>query len=208
MTPLKATEGTTFIDPRFSSHYTGATSAGLIRGGYHFALPSSSSGATQANFLYVDISTSCPKYPPPSFCPPLPQFPHLPLTSCPPSSLAHGGGWSRDGITLPGMLDIEYNPYGATCYGLSASSMVGWIKAFVDTYHTKTGRWPMIYSTNDWWRTCTGNSAAFSSNCPLVLARYASRYVWFWLSVLGVWLAELHEILDFVWEGMHLLILM
>ena len=31
----------------------------------------------------------------------------------------HGGGWSADGLTLPGMLDIEYNPYGATCYGLS-----------------------------------------------------------------------------------------
>ena len=31
----------------------------------------------------------------------------------------HGGGWSRDGRTLPGALDIEYNPYGATCYGLS-----------------------------------------------------------------------------------------
>jgi hypothetical protein len=31
----------------------------------------------------------------------------------------HGGGWSGDGKTLPGTLDIEYNPYGATCYGLS-----------------------------------------------------------------------------------------
>ncbi|MCO5558244.1 hypothetical protein L7F22_011823 [Adiantum nelumboides] len=26
--------------------------------------------------------------------------------------LQHGGGWSDDGITLPGMLDIEYNPNG------------------------------------------------------------------------------------------------
>ncbi|KAI0441802.1 glycoside hydrolase superfamily [Xylaria telfairii] len=34
---IKATEGTTYIDPSFSSHYTGATNAGLIRGGYHFA---------------------------------------------------------------------------------------------------------------------------------------------------------------------------
>ena len=33
----------------------------------------------------------------------------------------HGGGWSRDGKTLPGALDMEYNPYGATCYGLSAT---------------------------------------------------------------------------------------
>ena len=50
-TPPQATEGTTYIDPGFSSHYTGATSAGLIRGGYHFAHPNSGSGATQANYL-------------------------------------------------------------------------------------------------------------------------------------------------------------
>ncbi|MEV0643584.1 GH25 family lysozyme, partial [Streptomyces sp. NPDC050619] len=29
----------------------------------------------------------------------------------------HGGGWSRDGKTLPGVLNIEWNPYGASCYG-------------------------------------------------------------------------------------------
>ncbi|KAI4141378.1 MAG: hypothetical protein L6R39_005374 [Caloplaca ligustica] len=136
---IKATEGTTYIDSSFSSHYTGATSAGLIRGGYHFAHPDSSSGATQANFF-----------------------------------LAHGGGWSGDGITLPGMLDIEYNPNGATCYGLSQASMVNWIQDFVNTYHSKTTRYPMIYSTNDWWVTCTGNSAAFHTTCPLVLARYST----------------------------------
>ena len=37
--------------------------------------------------------------------------------------VAHGGGWSKDGKTLPGALDIEYNPYGAECYGLSQSAM-------------------------------------------------------------------------------------
>ncbi|KAJ7855733.1 glycoside hydrolase superfamily [Mycena olivaceomarginata] len=47
---IKATEGTTFQDPTFSSKYSGATrtTAGLIRGGYHFAHPGSSSGAAQA----------------------------------------------------------------------------------------------------------------------------------------------------------------
>ncbi|KAL9124289.1 MAG: hypothetical protein Q9217_006368 [Psora testacea] len=136
---IKATEGTTYIDPGFSDHYVGATNAGLIRGGYHFAQPSSSSGSTQAAYF-----------------------------------LAHGGGWSNDGRTLPGMLDIEYNPSGATCYGLSQSAMVSWIQSFVNEYHGKTGRYPMIYSTNDWWTTCTGNSAAFHTTCPLVLARYGS----------------------------------
>lgn len=78
------------------------------------------------------------------------------------------------GITLPGMLDIEYNPNGATCYGLSQSAMVSWIKDFVNTYHSKTTRYPLIYTTADWWNTCTGGSTAFSTTCPLVLARYAS----------------------------------
>ena len=36
----------------------------------------------------------------------------------------NGGGWSADGKTLPGVLDIEYNPYGSTCYGVSKKKMV------------------------------------------------------------------------------------
>ncbi|KNG82730.1 N,O-diacetylmuramidase [Aspergillus nomiae NRRL 13137] len=137
---IKATEGMTFKDPLFSSHYQGATEAGLIRGGYHFATPDSSSGAAQAQ-----------------------EF------------LKNGGGWSKDGITLPGMLDIEYNPYeGGTCYGLSAANMVAWIKDFVDTYQKATGVYPMIYSTADWWKTCTGNAGGFGQTCPLVLAAYSS----------------------------------
>ena len=42
---------TAFISDLFSSQYTGATNAGLIRGAYHFAHPDRSSGATQANFF-------------------------------------------------------------------------------------------------------------------------------------------------------------
>jgi GH25 family lysozyme M1 (1,4-beta-N-acetylmuramidase) len=88
--------------------------------------------------------------------------------------VAHGGGWSKDGKTLPGMLDIEYNPYGAECYGLSHSSMVSWILSFSNEYHAKTTRWPTIYTTNDWWTTCTGNTGDFSSTNPLMLACYCS----------------------------------
>ncbi|KAJ6136606.1 hypothetical protein N7512_001766 [Penicillium capsulatum] len=83
-------------------------------------------------------------------------------------------GWSDDGKTLPGMLDIEYNPSGATCYGLSASEMVAWVKEFGETYKAKTSRYPMIYTTADWWNTSTGGSTAFSKDYALVLARYSS----------------------------------
>ena len=88
--------------------------------------------------------------------------------------LAHGGGWSADGRTLPGALDIEYNPYGATCYGLSQAGMRSWISAFLTRYHDRTGRWAVIYTTTDWWTTCTGNYSGFWANSPLWLARYAS----------------------------------
>src|SRR5689334_16167508 len=56
----------------------------------------------------------------------------------------HGGGWSADGKTLPGALDIEYNPYGSTCYGLSQSSMRSWISSFINEYHARTSRWATI----------------------------------------------------------------
>ncbi|KAJ2978677.1 hypothetical protein NUW58_g7423 [Xylaria curta] len=130
---IKATEGTSYIDPKFSSHYTGATNAGFIRGGYHFAHLDVSSGATQANYF-----------------------------------LAHGGGWSGDGITLPGMLDLE-----GSCV-LSASATVAWIRDFSNTYHARTGVYPLLYTNPSWWQSCTGNSNAFVNTNPLVLARYNS----------------------------------
>ena len=87
---------------------------------------------------------------------------------------SNGGGWSADNQTLPGTLDIEYNPYGATCYGLSKGGMVNWIADFINTYHARTGRWAVIYSTTDWWTTCTGNYPGFANNDPLWIARYSS----------------------------------
>ncbi|GGJ08974.1 GH25 family lysozyme [Streptomyces brasiliensis] len=88
--------------------------------------------------------------------------------------VGHGGGWSADGKTLPPALDIEYNPYGATCYGLSQSAMVSWIRAFSDEVRAKTGRYPTIYTTTDWWTTCTGNNSSFGATNPLWIARYSS----------------------------------
>ncbi|GAB3561979.1 GH25 family lysozyme [Spelaeicoccus albus] len=85
----------------------------------------------------------------------------------------NGGGWSSDGKTLPPLLDMEYNPYGNTCYGLSDSQMVSWVKSFVNRMKKLTGRPPAIYTTTDWWKTCTGNSSKFSSS-PLFIARYNS----------------------------------
>ncbi|MEV5395127.1 lysozyme [Streptomyces cellulosae] len=84
-----------------------------------------------------------------------------------------GGAWSADGRTLPGVLDIEWNPYGDDCYGKSASSMVSWIRNFLDRYRARTGRDAVIYTATSWWKQCTGNYAGFAST-PLWIARYAS----------------------------------
>ncbi|MFI9762008.1 lysozyme [Streptomyces sp. NPDC051963] len=86
----------------------------------------------------------------------------------------HGGGWSRDGKTLPGALDIEWNPYGAACYGKTQSEMVSWIRSFVTQYKARTGRDPVIYTATSWWTQCTGNYAGFATANPLWIARYAS----------------------------------
>lgn len=133
---IKATEGTSYVNPYFSSQYNGATNAGLIRGAYHFAHPDRSSGAAQATYF-----------------------------------LQHGGGWSGDGRTLPGSLDLESSSGSATCYGLSQSAMVSWIKDFGNTYHASTGRYPTLYCSPGWWNQCV-NSGAFASDFALWVANY------------------------------------
>ena len=70
------------------------------------------------------------------------------------------------------MLDLEAGPSGETCYGLSASSMVSWITEFVNTYHSATSRYPVLYTSASWWSECTGNSNSFSETCPISLASY------------------------------------
>ncbi|KAG9048197.1 hypothetical protein FS837_000543 [Tulasnella sp. UAMH 9824] len=65
--------------------------------------------------------------------------------------IANGGEWIKDGRTLPGALDLEYNPYGVTNYGFSASEMVAWIHDFVDTYYAATTSYHTF-----WQYTSTG----------------------------------------------------
>jgi GH25 family lysozyme M1 (1,4-beta-N-acetylmuramidase) len=134
---VKATEGTSYINPFFTQQYLGSYKAGMIRGAYHFGLPNQSAIA-QANYFK-----------------------------------AHGGGWSRDGKTLPPALDIEYNPYGPTCYGLSQSAVVTWLKTFSNQVHKNTGRYPVIYTTTDWWRQCTGNSSALAKTDRIWIANWS-----------------------------------
>lgn len=81
--------------------------------------------------------------------------------------VTHGGGWSQDGQTLPPLLDIEADGSSGFCYGLSQAGMVTWLKNFTAEVHTRTTRWPVIYTSPAWWATCTGNDTSFGVNDPL-----------------------------------------
>ncbi|TDC07356.1 hypothetical protein E1267_13535 [Nonomuraea longispora] len=140
---VQATEGADYRNPRFDGQFGGAAEAGLYRGAYHYAQPHESDGRAQADYF-----------------------------------LQNGGDWISDGQTLPGVLHLEDNPYKDkngknSCYGLSTKGMVAWIKEFTVKYRRASGRHAIIHTTTSWWRTCTGNSAAFASN-PLWLARWGS----------------------------------
>ncbi|MCR1161293.1 lysozyme [Paenarthrobacter sp. UW852] len=142
---VKATEGNYYLNENYAQQYDGSRNAGMVRGAYHFAIPNWSSGADQARYF-----------------------------------VANGGGWTADGYTLPPVLDIEYNPYagrtingfyfGNTCYDMSKAQLGQWAADFGNTVMALTGRFPVIYSTTDWWNTCVGNST-FGSY-PLWIASY------------------------------------
>lgn len=87
--------------------------------------------------------------------------------------LAHGGGWSNDGKTLPPAIDLEYNPYGDTCYGLTPAALVAWVHAFVNEMKAHIGIYPTIYTSTSWWGQCTGNDNSFGAD-PLWIPRYGS----------------------------------
>ncbi len=131
---MKATEGTTYKDPTFSTNYLGAYNAGVIRGAYHFARPDVSGGAAQADFF-----------------------------------ASNGGAWSRDNLTLPGVLDIE-----GTCYGKTPAAMQSWILDFYNKYKARTGRDIVIYTSASWWNSCTGGWTGMSARSPLWVAHWTS----------------------------------
>jgi GH25 family lysozyme M1 (1,4-beta-N-acetylmuramidase) len=140
---VKATEGNYYVNPYYATDLPAAQAAGLSVIGYAFANPYPGNGTAAQQAQYL-VS-------------------HATVASGVP----------------PLMLDIEYDPYTATeahsneCYGLTTAAMVTWISQFVAGTQSLTGRLPIIYTTQDWWSTCTGNSAAFGKD-PIWLANYST----------------------------------
>lgn len=141
---IKVSEGSYYTNPYYASDATGAQGVGLFTAPYAFAIPNYSGGALQADYA-LDAANYAP-----------------------------------NGRTLPLILDIEYDPYAnkpppmgdgtsGFCYGLSTTQMVAWIDAFVTEADRRMGQLPVIYTTAQWWDTCTGGSTAFAAD-PLWIA--------------------------------------
>ncbi|WP_168712620.1 GH25 family lysozyme [Streptomyces sp. A0958] len=82
---------------------------------------------------------------------------------------SNGGAWSRDNLTLPGVLDIE-----GTCYGYSQAGMQQWILDFYNQYKARTGRDVVIYTSPSWWNNCTGGWSGMSARSPLWVANWTT----------------------------------
>ena len=141
---VKATEGNYYQNPYALADLAGAQAAGLSVIAYAFAIPNGNGGSTS----------------------PAVQADYL---------LSYLGAGNSG---VPVLLDIEYDPYVNTdhtnsCYGLSPSAMRAWIDGFDSEVQAKTGRLPVIYTTANWWSTCTGNSTAFGQT-PMWVADYTT----------------------------------
>ncbi|MFC9437823.1 GH25 family lysozyme [Nocardia sp. NPDC057030] len=87
----------------------------------------------------------------------------------------HGGGGSTaaDQRTMPGALVLRDSATPDKCYGLDATAMVSWLGMFDNTYVNRSkGPHPVIATTAEWWKACTGDSRAFGAN-PLWLLHSA-----------------------------------
>lgn len=82
---------------------------------------------------------------------------------------SHGGAWSADNLTLPGMLDLE-----GGCYGKTQSGMQSWILNFYNEYKSRTTRDVVIYTSPSWWNTCTGGWSGMSTRSPLWVADWTT----------------------------------
>ncbi|WP_191094350.1 GH25 family lysozyme [Nocardia colli] len=87
----------------------------------------------------------------------------------------HGGGGSTaaDQRTMPGAIVLRDGSKTDKCYGLDPTAMVSWLAMFDNTYINRAkGPHPVIATTAEWWKTCTGDSHAFGAN-PLWLLHSA-----------------------------------
>ncbi|KAL5001372.1 glycoside hydrolase superfamily [Aspergillus recurvatus] len=89
--------------------------------------------------------------------------------------ISHGGNWTANGTTLPGVLEMEGNIPGKLCHGMSPTEITDWMMDFSDRYKEVTGRRPMLFLSAAWWEKCAGNNETFAREHPLWLANWADE---------------------------------
>jgi GH25 family lysozyme M1 (1,4-beta-N-acetylmuramidase) len=138
---IKVSEGTYYTNPYYRSDARGAAAAGLAVLPYVFANPSRDKATPTVNFAVSALR----------------------------SMKAIGGKRGR----LPLVVDLENDPYSKTedCYGVSVPAMLAWIAGFTARAEALTGKWPVIYTTQDWWQECTRSAGQFWRD-PLWLAAF------------------------------------
>ena len=143
--------------------------AGLWASGHRFAIVKATEGATWRSPLYaaqrdaaraVGMKVGAYHYARPSSSSGTVQAGHFVTVS---------GGWSTDGHTLPGALDLERNTSGDPCYGMTPAQLVAWVKDFSAEYQRLTTRVPLIYVRADLWAQCLADDRSVGATNPLWL---------------------------------------
>jgi GH25 family lysozyme M1 (1,4-beta-N-acetylmuramidase) len=134
--------GGSTTNKNYASEVAGATSAGMFVMPYIFADPGKvPTGSSQFSIGWNVISTA---------------------------------PYAKGGQMLPVALDMEWDTINfpnQECYGLSQSATVKWIQQFVTAAEQQTGLEPVIYTSQQWWKDCTGATSAFAAD-PLWVANY------------------------------------
>lgn len=145
---VKTSEGPWTLNDYFSQQYNGAANVGLLRGGYHFARPNLSSGASQARVMLASGGgwTNDGRTLPPALD--IEDNPYV----------------ASDGTNK--------------CYGMTPTALVTWMKDFTNTIKSSTGKEAVIYSSYYFWQECLGGSNAFANSNPLWIAAYYAASPW------------------------------
>ena len=145
---VKTSEGPWTLNDYFGQQYNGAASAGLLRGGYHFARPNLSSGASQAQVMLDSgggWSADGKTLPP-----------------------------ALDIEDNPYVSSDRTNK----CYGMTSTALVAWVKDFTRIIKASTGKDAVIYTSYYFWQECFGGSNTFAGTNPLWIAAYYASSPW------------------------------
>jgi GH25 family lysozyme M1 (1,4-beta-N-acetylmuramidase) len=150
---IKATEGVDFIDSRFTTNMSSATSAGMYVAPYHFCRAESKNGVKFTSYDGRPFAVG--------------SDPWLDATSEAADFIQSIRPWYTSGSYLPPVADIETFPnLGST--SLNKTFVSNWLQLFSDTVNNALGVRPMIYTGKS--NANTYFSSAVASSHKLWLA--------------------------------------